>query len=304
MTTDVLLTGGSGLLALNWAIAIRGSFSVTLGLHRRQISLAGVDACQICLDSVGGFIKDLQRIRPKCVIHTAGLTNVEECEAKPKEAHHANVVLAENAAKACAEFALPLVHISTDHLFSGMSCLISESEAVEPINHYAQTKAEAEGRVLDACPHAIIARTNFYGWGPSYRVSFTDSIISALGSGQSVMLFEDVFYTPIIIEALAQAVHELVKRKARGILHVTGDDRISKYQMGLLIAETFDLESSYVRAAKLSEQKKLVRRPFDMSLSNAKVCRLLGRKLGGVSEHVQILLQQRDTHSIRELRQL
>lgn len=304
MATDVLLTGGSGLLALNWAIAIRDSRSVTLGLHKRKISLSGVEARRISLDSPKHFLNDLKRVQPGCVIHTAGLTNVEECEAKPEKAHYANVVLAENVARACAEFALPLVHISTDHLFSGRSAQVAESEPIEPQNQYARTKAEGEIRVLDLYPDAIVARTNFYGWGPSYRASFSDSIISALSANKPITLFEDVYYTPILIEVLARTLQELLNRRERGIFHITGDDRISKVEMGLKIAEQFGLDTFNIKSAKLAERKGLVRRPLDMSLSNKKVCRLLGRSLGGVREHTKALYLQRNLSSTQELRQL
>ena len=134
------------------------------------------------------------------VVHAAGMTSVEECEAKPDLARHINVDLAGNVAKACAKLGLPLIHISTDHLFSGEMPFLAETSPVTPVNVYGRTKAEAELQVLEAHPLALVIRTNFYGWGTSYRRSFSDVIIETLRSGRELNLFKDVFYTPILVE--------------------------------------------------------------------------------------------------------
>jgi len=304
MKRTVLITGGSGLLALNWALAIRDRYSVTLGLHKRTLSLAGVQTRQIDLESVDHLVRAFETVRPQLVIHTAGLTSVEECEARPDLARHVNVDLAANVALACARLGLSLVHISTDHLFSGEASLVDEMHPVAPKNVYGRTKAEAEDRVLDAHPQALVIRTNFYGWGPSYRRSFSDVIVGALRSVKELNLFKDVFYTPILIEVVAQATHDLVGLKAGGIFHVVGDERISKYEFGLKIAEGFNLASGGIKPGFLADRHELVRRPQDMSLSNRKACRTLGRKLGGIAEHIARLLQQEQTGAAREIQAL
>lgn len=304
MNSTILITGGSGLLALNWALTVRDRYSVILGLHEREISLAGVEGRRIDLESVNHLMRTLEAVQPQTVIHTACLTSVEACEAKPDLAHHINVELAVNVAQACAKLGLPLVHISTDHLFSGEASLVDETHPVMPINAYGRTKAEAESRVLEAHPQAIVMRTNFYGWGTSYRRSFSDVIIETLQAGKKLTLFKDVFYTPILIEAATQAVHELINLEACGIFHVVGDERISKYEFGLMIAKEFNLDSSLIRPGLLSDQASLVQRPYDMSLANQKICNLLGRKLGGVDEHIARLRQQKQNGLTQEIQKL
>ncbi|MFZ5589809.1 MAG: SDR family oxidoreductase [Pseudomonadota bacterium] len=301
MNPKVLITGGSGLLALNWALTIRDRCSVTLGLHERNISLAGIETRQIDLESVDNLVRAFETVQPQIVIHTAGLTNVEECEARPSLAQHVNVELATNVAKACAKLGLPLVHISTDHLFSGEVPLVDEIQPTAPKNVYGRTKAEAELRVLEVYAQALVIRTNFYGWGPHYRHSFSDWIVRMLRSGSELPLFKDVFYTPTLIETVALAVQDMVNLKASGIFNVVGDERLSKYQFGLKLAEEFNLGSGLIKPAFLAERISLVQRPHDMSLSNLKTCKLLGRKLGGVSEHIARLHQQEKNGLAREI---
>ena len=67
-----------------------------------------------------------------------------------------------------------LIHISTDHLYDGTKDIYTEDDLVSPLNVYGKTKAQAENEVLSINPKALIVRTNFYGWGLSYRKSFSD----------------------------------------------------------------------------------------------------------------------------------
>jgi dTDP-4-dehydrorhamnose reductase len=297
---SVFITGGAGLLALNWAVTIRERYAITLGLHKRDVQLAGVAKRWTTLESTDELFRLFEELEPEVVIHTAGMTNIEACEASAELAEHTNVALAANVARACVLTGRKFVHVSTDHLFSGNTPVVTEEHPVSPQNVYGRTKAEAELRVLDACPQALVVRTNFYGWGPSYRPSFSDKIISALRSGKESNLFQDVYYTPIVIEALVSAVHELIDRKAQGIFQVVGDERISKYEFGLKIAEEFRLDARLIKRISLIDCHHLVRRPRDMSLSNQKVRESLGKKLGGVTEHLALLHRQEQMGIARE----
>jgi dTDP-4-dehydrorhamnose reductase len=159
-------------------------------------------------------------------------------------------------------------------------------------------------RVLDAAPEAIVARTNFYGWGPSYRASFSDVIIAALRASTRLALFDDVTYTPIIMAALIGAVHDLVERKANGVFHVSGDDMMSKYQFGVRLARAFQMDPAPLVPASIDDQTGLVARPHRMGLSNRKATARLGRKIGGIDEHLAILVQQQTEGLPRELANL
>jgi dTDP-4-dehydrorhamnose reductase len=288
----VLITGGSGLLATAWAAAVRDRRPVVLGLHERRIALRGVETATVNIESADEALSSLDATEPAVVVHTAGLTSVDLCETQPDLAQRVNVDLAEYVARACARRGVPLIHISTDHLFSGHAPFVDEDEPIRPVNAYGRTKGEAERRVLDAHPEALVVRTNFYGWGPGYRASFSDGIIASLRAGRAVRLFRDVFYTPIIAETLALVSHELQERTAAGVFHVVGDDRLSKLDFGLRLAAVFGLDASLITPGSIADHANLAPRPRDMSLSNRKATALLGRPLGGVDAHVARLRVQ------------
>lgn len=304
MKIRTLITGGSGLLALNWACALRDKYSITLGLHQQQVSLTGVSAVRLNLESLDRLVKQFEVLQPQIVIHAAGLTSVEKCESDPILARQLNVLLAINMAKVCAIFKVPFVHISTDHLFSGHNAFADEDLPISPTNIYGSTKVEAELRVLEENPEALVIRTNFYGWGTSYRQSFSDFIIRTLRAEKELELFDDVFYTPIVAEVLAQTTHDLIALKASGIFNIVGGQRLSKFDFGLKLAKEFDLNEALIKATQISKQSLLVKRPLDMSLSNKKAVGFLGRDLGTIDDHLSRLRQQEENGMAMELGKL
>jgi len=290
--SSILLTGGSGLLALNWARCRRNTQSVTLGLHKRKIALTGTNAIEIDLSSVNALEKQIETLKPDLLVHTVGLSDVNKCEQDPDLAYQINVRVAINVAEACARLGVSLVHISTDHLFSGDWPWVDERLRVTPVNTYGRTKAEAEVGVLKAYPSALIVRTNFYGWGASYRTSFSDFVIQGLRAGRTLNLYDDVYYTPILIDSLVHVTHELVKQEVSGVVHVVGNERVSKYGFGQALAKRFSLDTQLIKRTLIADQPNLVKRPNDMSLDNSKVCKLLHDPIPSLVDDMENLYQQ------------
>lgn len=293
MKPGILVTGGAGLLAMNWAAAVGHRYTVTLCLHERRIVKRGAECCVVSLDSTEAIVAAIRQAGATLVVHSAAMTSVEACEAAPEAAHHANVEIARNVAKACNSLGTKLVHISTDHVFDGTCAMLDERSVIAPINVYARTKAAGEAAVLDACPSAIVARTNFFGWGLPYRKSFSDTIIDSLRAGREIDLFTDAHFTPILMEPLIDAAHGLVEACVSGTFHMVGDERISKYDFGLKIARTFDLDAGLIRPTLLADRKDLTRRPLDLSLSNRKMRDTLSSKLPDLSIESQLQLLAR-----------
>ncbi len=300
----ILIVGGSGLLGLNWTFFVRNEYQVVLALHQRNIVLENIQTCRLALDSTDNLIPQIQAIKPDVIINAAGMTNVEECESDPHLAKVLNVDFARNLALACYSLTVPIVHISTDHLFSGELSLVDELTAYSPINVYGKTKAMGELQVLSVNPNALIIRTNFFGWGPSYRQSFSDKVINDLRAGNKLILFEDVYFSPIHIAVLAKNVHDLINLQAKGIFNVVGDERISKKDFGLRLARKFNLHTKLIEIGSLNDKKFLIRRPKDMSLSNQKICTLLNRKMGDIDDQIQVLYEQEIDGLIEEVRSL
>ena len=293
---SILITGGSGLLALNWALNIRNKYKVTLLLHRRKISLKGVNVDYLPLNSLDDCLFALEKHQPDIVIHTAGLTNVEECESNPKLAKEINVAIAKRIAMACSMMCTKLVHISTDHLFYGGQEFTSEDEEPSPINTYGKTKLQSEYQVKENCKEALIIRTNFFGWGTKYRQSFSDSIITKLKKHEKIDLFSDIFFTPILIEELSKSVHKLIDGNHQGIFNIVGNERLSKYEFGIKLANCFNLDTNLINKISFREKEDLIKRPKDISLSNFKAAKVLNYKIPSIDDQFISLKNQEDNN--------
>lgn len=304
MKKRILITGGSGLLALNWAQTEKNNFEITLGLNKRQVDPGGVSIAWLDFTSLDTLSAGIGSIKPDIIIHTAGLTSVEGCEQDTALAYSVNVELAANVARIAEKLKCKLVHISTDHLYAGDQPNMDESAPASPVNMYGLTKYEAEKEVSAINPLALIIRTNFFGWGPSYRTSFSDNILQALRNGKELTLFSDVYFTPILIQTLVAAVHELIDKNVSGIFNVVSDERVSKYAFGCLLAKEFGLDETLIKAISLKSKSNLTRRPLDMSLSNQKVCTLLGKTLGNVSDQLKKLHLIETAETIDVIRKL
>ncbi|MBX3675663.1 MAG: SDR family oxidoreductase [Rhodocyclaceae bacterium] len=301
MARRLLITGGSGLLALNWACAMRENWDVVLGTHRHRVSLRGATVLPLNLGDADCLSRQLAELSPDLVVHAAGLTSVDACEADPALARHVNAELARNVAAAAAGRNIRLVHISTDHLFAGTRSGYREDDAPEPLNEYARSKLLAEEWVQQAHPQPLILRTNFFGWGHAYRQSFSDWVIQALRAGQPVTMFDDVHFTPILADALARAAHRLVALSAGGTFNVPGDERVSKYEFAVRLAHTFSYDPSLVRRGKLKDANLAAKRPTDMSLDNAKARALLKGGLGRLDDFFLSLHGQQESGRRDEL---
>jgi len=288
-------------LALNWACRMRHQSDVILGTHRHKVNLEGAQSVALDLESPERLTRQLQALAPTLVIHAAGMTRVEQCEQRPRDAEHANAGLTKNVAIATHELGIKLVHISTDHLFSGVRSRVTEEEPPEPLNVYAGTKLQAEEWVRTANPETLIVRTNFFGWGHLYRQSFSDWIIASLRSGRRITMFEDVYFTPILADSLALATHDVVAKETSGVLNIAGDERLSKYDFAVRVAERFGLPKALVVRGSMDSSKPSVRRPHDMSLDNTKASGLLGRPLGKVDEFLEELYEQEQQGRATEL---
>jgi len=302
MKKKVLITGGSGILGVNWALSVRDKYEVTLLLHHTKIFLPGVEISYGSLNTSDECLSLLAKHQPHIVIHTVGLTDIEKCEAEPRLARKINVDLARNIAIACNQENIKLVHISTDHLFSGDHEFSSEESETKPVNNYAHTKIQAENEVLYNCKSSLIIRTNFFGWGTSYRQSFSDFVLKNLENEQKIDLFSDVFFNPILINELSKLTHQLVDINAEGLFNIVSSERMSKYEFGIKLANCFNLDTDLINEISIKDKKNLVIRPKDMSLSNEKICNMLNCQIPSIDEQFLTLKQQEVDSAINQVK--
>ncbi len=290
----VLFAGGTSLLANSWTRSVDDDFNYIISVHKRKLNDKNVKTITLDYSNSAKISEQLKNNNVEILINCIGLTIVEECRKFPEKAIKANTIIPKILAKASKEAKVKFVHISTDHLYNGDKSFYSENDKKSPLNKYAETKSMAEDEILSENKNALIIRTNFFGWGPGYKSSFSDKILRCLESEKKIGLFGDVFFTPISIEELKKQIFSLVSLNAKGIFNISSNERISKYDFGCRIANIFGYSTNLINNSSIDDSKELVARPKDMSLSNHKLTTFTGIPLPSIDKQIELLKKQRE----------
>ena len=288
----ILMTGGSGLLGHFWIKEIKDSYEIFIVANKRFFKIDGHKTINLDLFNLDEIIKFIIEYKIDIFINLAAISDVEKCEIDPESAFKVNQLIPKIIAKACNLTNTKLIHISTDHLFDDEKVLHTEIDKTTLINQYAKSKYAGECAVIDEYHKALIFRTNFFGNGPIYRNSFSDWIINSLVNHQSITLFNDVFFSPLLGSKVAKYAHQLLELEASGIYNLSADDSITKYEFGAYITENLNLSKKLIKRGFLKECNNLTSRPLCMGLSNKKASSILGEPIGTVKEHIDYLLQE------------
>ena len=163
--THFLVTGVSGLLGLNFALAVDGKKHQVTGVANTTPMLwATFKNVQLELTRSGTVEEMIETHKPDVLIHCAAMANVDACEADPALARQVNAELPGTIAAVCSQRGVRMIHISTDAVFDGQKGNYREVDPPNPLSVYAKTKLDGENAVLANNPDALITRVNFYGW--------------------------------------------------------------------------------------------------------------------------------------------
>jgi dTDP-4-dehydrorhamnose reductase len=264
----VWVTGSHGLLGhllLQTAPTAAPGWKV-VGLTRAQFDLADFAAVR----------RAFAAQPPGLIIHCAALSRSVLCEKEPARARQQNVEV--TAALAGLAAARPFIFFSTDLVFDGRKGAYNETDPVSPICVYGETKAAAERVVLANPGHTVVRTSLNFGVSPSGARAFNEELRRAWEAGQTVRLFTDEFRSPIPAEVTARAVWELARQNAPGLYHLAGAERLSRWEIGNLLAARWpELEARREPCSLRSYQGPA--RPPDTSLDCAKIQRLLSTPL-------------------------
>lgn len=274
--TRILVTGASGLLGLNFALRYHADHSVSGVVHRNPLRNPPFHQIVADLTDPSSLEAVLEQTQPQVVLHCAAMANVDECERQPQRAFQVNTELPQALARAAARHGFRLVHLSTDAVFDGQRGDYTEEDTPQPLSVYARSKWQAEQQVLEACPQAIVARVNFYGWSLSGQRSLGEFFFYNLKEGKPVKGFTDVFFCPLEATQLADLLLRLVEKGAAGLFHVVSSECQSKYQFGVSIARRFGLDESLIEPVSVMEGGLVARRSPNLRLRTDKLRAVLG----------------------------
>ena len=138
------------------------------------------------------------------VINCAAYTLVDQAEDEPNMAHQLNAVAIESLCQLSKTFGFKPIHFSTDYVFDGTASKpYKESDPLNPIGVYGQTKAEGEAVMRTAGIDGWIIRTSWL-FSP-YGKNFVKTIFSLLQNKAEINVVADQTGSPTYALDLAAA---------------------------------------------------------------------------------------------------
>ncbi|MVN76815.1 sugar nucleotide-binding protein [Hymenobacter sp. HMF4947] len=237
----------------------------------------------------------LAQEHPTHLIHTAAMTNVDECELNQASCWTQNVTAVDYLAAACAQHAIHLTHLSTDFVFNGQAGPLAEEATPDPLSHYGRSKLAAEHVVQGtaglrwAIARTVLVYGTLHGGGRSNIVLW---VRDSLRKGQAIKVVDDQWRTPTLAEDLAQGCWLLARQSAQGIYHLSGRELLTPYQMAQQVADFFELDKALLERVDSSTFTQPGRRPLRTGFIIAKAERELGYRPHSFAEGIALLARQ------------
>ena len=280
----ILVTGGTGFFGLNFLkkldknIYLLGNKKI-LKKNNKQI---------IFLDKINkkNLIKIIDTLNIKTIIHAAAITNLEFAEKNKLMTYNTNFRLTKIISDIVKLCNLKLVFISTDQLYDNPMGYSNERQKIKTQNYYSFTKYLSENYIKKNNKKYWIIRCSFFGWGTNYKKSLSDFIYTNLKNKIAINLWSNIFFNPIYVTELIDISMNITKYQ-KGIYNIGSNQKISKLDFGIMIANEFNLDSSNIKSVNY-ENKELIR-PKDMSVDTKKIQKIFYNHNFDIKNQIKLL---------------
>lgn len=297
MTTKkkVLVTGSNGLLGQkltdlflkqgDWDLIATG-----VGLNRHPAT-EGYRYVSLDITDVDAVTSLLGNELPDVVIHTAAMTQVDDCEFKRDECVSLNITAVGNLAKLSTQLGFHLVHVSTDFIFDGTKPMYREEDEPNPLSYYGWSKLEGEKCVIELANSYSILRTVLV-YGKVADMSRTNIVLWAHGTlknQKSANVVTDQFRTPTLAEDLAMGCFLAASKQAQGIFNIAGKDYMSVIELVERVAHFYGYSMDCIRRVDSSTLNQPAKRPPITGLDIRKAAEVLGYQPHSFEEGLALL---------------
>lgn len=285
----LLVTGASGFLGWNLCHVAQETWQVYGTYFTHSVTSGDVKLYKIDLTDYTALEKFFTAIQPDAVIHLAAASKPNFCQKNPEVSYKINVTASMYLAQLCAKRNIPFIFTSSDLVFDGQNPFYKESDPVSPICVYGEHKVIAEQKIQKNYPVAAICRMPLmFGLPSPVATSFIQSFIQTLKAGQELNLFVDEFRTPVSATTAAKGLLLALEKQVKGILHLGGKERISRYEFGLLLAKLFNFNQDLIVPGRQQDVVMAAPRSPDTSLDSSKAWQLGYQPLSLKEELVSI----------------
>jgi dTDP-4-dehydrorhamnose reductase len=263
----LLITGSNGLLGqklIDLCVAKQIDFLATSSGANRYSVCPIHQYKTLDITDEQNIQEVLESYQPTHVIHTAAMTNVDQCELHPEACDLVNRQAVFMLAKYCQKHHIHLQLLSTDFVFDGQAGPYVETDVPNPLSVYARSKVEAE-KILqqtEALSYSIVRTIIVYGQGE--QLSRSNLILwakEALLKGSPLQIVEDQFRAPTWADDLAWACVRICELDQTGVFHIAGPETLSIYQIVERVAAYYQLSMLQVSKLSSSTLKQPAKRP-------------------------------------------
>jgi dTDP-4-dehydrorhamnose reductase len=218
--------------------------------------------------------------KPDVIIHTAAMTQVDDCELQREECWKQNVLATEYLVEAAQGIGAHFVHVSTDFIFDGTAGPLEETAKPGPVNYYGQSKLAAEEAVQNSKLKWAILRTVLV-FGVAHDMSRSNIVLwvkKSLEGGKQIKVVNDQWRTPTLAEDLAMGCWLAAQKYATGIFNISGEEMMTPYDIAIRTARFFKLDESLITKTDSTQFKQPAARPLKTGFIIEKAKRELGYK--------------------------
>lgn len=275
----VCVLGKSGQLAQSLAEKSKNYPDISLTCFRR-------DEVNIC--DIQQIAHMVESHKPDILINAAAYTSVDLAEDETKQAYQLNKTAVDHLAQVANIRDIPLVHISTDYVFSGNGTTpYKVSDPVAPLGVYGQSKYDGEEALRTQHSKHLILRTAWV-YSP-FGANFVKTILRIMGFNKQIKVVDDQWGCPTSALDLADAILKVVPKlcstgfKDFGTYHLVGKGEINWHGFATEIhrqmGTEWDGQDCNVLTTTTAEYKTKAKRPAYSVLSCTKFKDVFGFSL-------------------------
>ena len=261
----ILIIGASSKIGSKITKTLKNSFPLDFEVYGTYNSQKISQFDKLDITNHEMIEKIFSKIKPDFVIHAAALIRPITCEENKTLAWKTNVDSVKKIVEECKKINSKLIFFSSDYVYSGKDSLIEETDTLNPLNYYGETKLEGE-TIVSTLDKFLIIRTAWINDLNPNSKSFVMQVVNSLKENKTIDVATDQFGHPTHSSNLAEMIIELILKEANGIFHVTGSTYISRFDFARKIAKAFCLNPDLIHGIT-TESNSLIQRPLKVNLS-------------------------------------
>jgi dTDP-4-dehydrorhamnose reductase len=259
-----LITGRNGQLAR--------AFIRTF--EARSVAFSAPEESQLDIINPKAVADAVSSYKPDVILNCAAYNHVDKAEQDKNTTFNVNAIGPRNLAHAASTQHAILVHFGSDYVFDGQkeNGLYSESDPVNPVNVYGQSKLAGERHVLQELDRCLVLRLSWvFGEGTQ---NFIHKLAEWSKTNEYLKVTCDEFSVPTSAGTVVDATLKALEQGTTGLYHLTNTGFCSRYEWARLVFTTLGI-NTFIRPVTMDTFKLPAQRPQFSAMSNAKLSNLL-----------------------------